>query len=131
MLDSRLYPRTGDASYKFSTYATWTIRQAIHRGIADKSRMIRIPVHTAEELNKIKRIRRDLASSLGREPTITDLVAATQLPATEVSRLLDYDREPISLDMPIDDGAARKTTSVDTSEMRRIIAGKPARRLVK
>ena len=90
--------------YKFSTYATWTIRQAIHRGIADKSRMIRIPVHTAEELNKIKRIRRDLECSLGREPTIADLVAATQLPAKEVSRLLDYDREPISLDMPIGDG---------------------------
>ena len=90
--------------YKFSTYATWTIRQAIHRGIADKSRLIRIPVHTAEELNKIKRIRRDLASSLGREPTVKDLVAATQLPAKEVSRLLDYDREPISLDMPIGDG---------------------------
>jgi RNA polymerase primary sigma factor len=56
--------------FKFSTYATWWIRQAIHRGMADKSRMIRIPVHTAEKLNKIKRIRRDLSSTLDREPTL-------------------------------------------------------------
>ncbi|TFC31452.1 sigma-70 family RNA polymerase sigma factor [Cryobacterium sp. MDB1-18-2] len=90
--------------YKFSTYGTWWIRQAIHRGIADKSRMIRIPVHTAEKLNKIKRLRRDLVSSLEREATIEELAAATQLPAQEVSRLLSYDHEPISLDMPIGDG---------------------------
>ncbi|MEB0202642.1 sigma-70 family RNA polymerase sigma factor [Cryobacterium sp. 5I3] len=90
--------------YKFSTYATWWIRQAIHRGIADKSRMIRIPVHTAEKLNKIKLIRRDLMISLDREPTIQELAAATLLTAQDVSRLLSYDREPISLDMPIGDG---------------------------
>jgi RNA polymerase primary sigma factor len=59
--------------YKFSTYATWWIRQAIHRGMADKSRMIRIPVHTAEKLNKIKRIRRDLTSVLDRDPTAREI----------------------------------------------------------
>ena len=103
--------------YKFSTYATWSIRQAIHRGVADKSRMIRIPVHTAEELNKIKRIRRDLASSLGREPTFKDLVAATQLPPTEVSRLLDYDHEPISLDMPIGDGVGNISELIQDGDL--------------
>ena len=69
--------------YKFFTYATWTIRQAIHRGIADKSRMIRMPVHTDKELKKIKRICRDLARSLGREPATKDLVAATHVSAMD------------------------------------------------
>jgi RNA polymerase primary sigma factor len=90
--------------YKFSTYATWWIRQAIHRGMADKSRMIRIPVHTAEKLNKIKRTRRDLFSALNREPTTEELATATLTPAEDVTRLLSYDREPISLATPIGDG---------------------------
>ncbi|WP_194092284.1 RNA polymerase sigma factor RpoD/SigA [Cryobacterium sp. TMT3-29-2] len=90
--------------YKFSTYATWWIRQAIHRGMADKSRMIRIPVHTAEKLNKIKRIRRDLTSTLDREPTLRELADASQIPARDVSRLLQYDNEPISLHSPVGDG---------------------------
>ncbi|TFB50281.1 sigma-70 family RNA polymerase sigma factor [Cryobacterium tagatosivorans] len=90
--------------YKFSTYATWWIRQAIHRGMADKSRMIRIPVHTAEKLNKIKRIRRDLTSTLDRDPTVRELAEATQIPARDVARLLQYDNEPISLHSPVGDG---------------------------
>jgi RNA polymerase primary sigma factor len=90
--------------YKFSTYATWWIRQAIHRGMADKSRMIRIPVHTAEKLNKIKRIRRDLTSTLDREPTVRELAEATQILPRDVSRLLQYDNEPISLHAPVGDG---------------------------
>ncbi len=90
--------------YKFSTYATWWIRQAIHRGMADKSRMIRIPVHTAEKLNKIKRIRRDLTSTLDRDPTVRELAEATQIPARDVARLLQYDNEPISLHAPVGDG---------------------------
>jgi len=90
--------------YKFSTYATWWIRQAIHRGMADKSRMIRIPVHTAEKLNKIKRIRRDLTSTLDRDPTVRELAEATQIPVRDVSRLLQYDNEPISLHAPVGDG---------------------------
>lgn len=91
--------------YKFSTYATWWIRQAIHRGMADKSRMIRIPVHTAEKLNKIKRIRRDLTSVLDREPTAREIGEAAQLPVRDVLRLLQYDNEPISLHTPVGDGA--------------------------
>jgi len=91
--------------YKFSTYATWWIRQAIHRGMADKSRMIRIPVHTAEKLNKIKRIRRDLTSVLDREPTPREIGEAAQVPVRDVLRLLQYDNEPISLHTPVGDGA--------------------------
>ena len=90
--------------YKFSTYATWWIRQAIHRGMADKSRMIRIPVHTAEKLNKIKRIRRDLTSTLDRDPSLKELSEAAQIPIRDVSRLLQYDNEPISLYSPVGDG---------------------------
>ena len=90
--------------FKFSTYATWWIRQAIHRGMADKSRMIRIPVHTAEKLNKIKRIRRDLTSTLDREPTVAELSEASQIPAVDVMRLLRYDNEPMSLQSPVGDG---------------------------
>nr|WP_218869168.1 sigma-70 family RNA polymerase sigma factor [Leifsonia psychrotolerans] len=90
--------------YKFSTYATWWIRQAIHRGMADKSRMIRIPVHTAEKLNKIKRIRRDLTGSLDREPTEREIADVAQMSASDVARLLLYDNEPISLHSPVGDG---------------------------
>ncbi|MDJ0348887.1 sigma-70 family RNA polymerase sigma factor [Cryobacterium sp. PH29-G1] len=91
--------------YKFSTYATWWIRQAIHRGMADKSRMIRIPVHTAEKLNKIKRIRRDLTSVLDRDPTAREIGEAAQIAVRDVLRLLQYDNEPISLHTPVGDGA--------------------------
>ncbi len=90
--------------YKFSTYGTWWIRQAIHRGMADKSRMIRIPVHTAEKLNKIKRIRRDLTNTLDREPAVEELAEATQIPVVDVMRLLRYDNEPMSLQTPVGDG---------------------------
>jgi len=90
--------------FKFSTYATWWIRQAIHRGMADKSRMIRIPVHTAEKLNKIKRIRRDLTSTLDREPTLKEIAELSQIAVRDVSRLLQYDNEPISLHAPVGDG---------------------------
>ena len=92
------------SGYKFSTYGTWWIRQAIHRGIDDKSRLIRIPVHTAEKLNKIKRIRRELTSALDRDPTIRELAAAALVSLGDVSRLLKYDNEPISLHTPIGDG---------------------------
>jgi RNA polymerase primary sigma factor len=92
--------------YKFSTYATWWIRQAIHRGMADKSRMIRIPVHTVEKLNKIKRIRRDLTGVLDREPTAQEVAEAAQVPLRDVSKLLRYDNEPVSLHTPVGDGVS-------------------------
>ncbi|WP_084697095.1 sigma-70 family RNA polymerase sigma factor [Glaciibacter superstes] len=90
--------------YKFSTYATWWIRQSIHRGMADKSRMIRIPVHTVEKLNKIKRMRQDLVGTLDHEPTDQEVADECQLPLRDVSRLLRYDNEPISLQTPVGDG---------------------------
>lgn len=92
------------AGFKFSTYATWWIRQSIHRGMADKVRMIRVPVHTAEKLNKIKRIRRDLTNTLEREPTMGEIGEASDILPHDVSRLLKYDQEPISLSAPVGDG---------------------------
>ncbi|TFB88355.1 sigma-70 family RNA polymerase sigma factor [Cryobacterium algoricola] len=91
--------------FKFSTYATWWIRQVIYRGMADKSRLIRVPVHTAERLNKVTRVRQDLTSTLDREPTLNELAQKVELPAGEVQRLLSYDSEPLSLSVPIGDGA--------------------------
>jgi RNA polymerase primary sigma factor len=72
--------------------------------MADKSRMIRIPVHTVEKLNKIKRIRRDLTGVLDREPTAQEIADASQLPLKDVSKLLRYDNEPVSLHTPVGDG---------------------------
>ncbi|TFD79116.1 sigma-70 family RNA polymerase sigma factor [Cryobacterium sp. Sr8] len=92
------------AGFKFSTYATWWIRQSIHRGMADKVRMIRVPVHTAEKLNKIKRIRRDLTNTLEREPTVEEIAETSDILPHDVSRLLKYDQEPISLSAPVGDG---------------------------
>lgn len=91
--------------YKFSTYATWWIRQAIHRGIDDKARMIRIPAHTVDKLNRVKRAERELTGSFDRVPTVPEIAAATQMGATEVTKLLRYDMEPLSLHTPVGDGA--------------------------
>jgi RNA polymerase primary sigma factor len=91
--------------YKFSTYATWWIRQAITRAMADQARTIRIPVHMVEQVNRMVRVRRDLAASIGREPTVAQLAAALEVPEYQVIELMSYDREPISLDQAVgDDG---------------------------
>jgi RNA polymerase primary sigma factor/RNA polymerase nonessential primary-like sigma factor len=91
--------------YKFSTYATWWIRQAITRAMADQARTIRIPVHMVEQVNRMVRVRRDLAVSLGREPSIGQLAAALEVPEYQVIELMSYDREPVSLDQAVgDDG---------------------------
>ncbi|WP_027346376.1 RNA polymerase sigma factor SigB [Hamadaea tsunoensis] len=91
--------------YKFSTYATWWIRQAITRAMADQARTIRIPVHMVEQVNRMVRVRRDLAASLGREPSIAQLAAALEVPEYQVIELMSYDREPVSLDQAVgDDG---------------------------
>jgi len=94
------------SGYKFSTYATWWIRQAIHRGIADKARMIRLPAHTAEKLNRIKRAQSELSVGLDRSPTVPELAEATELEISDVLKLLGYDMEPLSLQTPVGDGAA-------------------------
>jgi len=90
--------------FKFSTYATWWIRQAIHRGLGDNSRMIRIPVHTGEKLMKIQRIRQELTSVLDRTPTALELADAAHMSVGEISTLVSYDREPISLHTPVGEG---------------------------
>ncbi|MBR1757948.1 MAG: RNA polymerase sigma factor RpoD [Lachnospiraceae bacterium] len=87
--------------YKFSTYATWWIRQAITRAIADQSRTIRIPVHMSEVINKTYRISRSLTQELGREPTETELADAMDLPIEKVREILKISADPISLDTPI------------------------------
>ncbi|GAA2844151.1 MULTISPECIES: sigma-70 family RNA polymerase sigma factor [Crossiella] len=87
--------------FKFSTYATWWIRQAITRGMADQGRTIRLPVHLVEQVNKLARIKRDLHQQLGREATHEELAAESGLPADKISDLLDHARDPVSLDMPV------------------------------
>ncbi|MBR3772230.1 MAG: RNA polymerase sigma factor RpoD [Clostridium sp.] len=87
--------------YKFSTYATWWIRQAITRSIADQSRTIRIPVHMSEVINKTYRVSRNLLQELGREPTETELADALNLPIEKVREILKVSSDPISLDTPI------------------------------
>ena len=87
--------------FKFSTYATWWIRQAITRAIADHSRTIRIPVHMVETLNRISRVNRSLVNEMGREPTPEELARHTGVPARKVRLILESSRRPLSLETPI------------------------------
>ena len=87
--------------YKFSTYATWWIRQAITRAIADQARTIRIPVHMVETINKLIRIQRQLLQDLGREPTPEEIGAEMDLPTEKVREILKIAQEPVSLETPI------------------------------
>jgi RNA polymerase primary sigma factor len=87
--------------FKFSTYATWWIRQAITRAIADHSRTIRIPVHMVETLNRISRVNRALVNEMGREPTPEELAKKTGVPARKVRLILESSRKPLSLETPI------------------------------
>src|SRR3712207_5693643 len=87
--------------FKFSTYATWWIRQAITRGMADQGRPIRLPVPLVEQVNKLARIKRDLHQQLGREATHQELADESGIPVEKVADLLDYSRDPVSLDMPV------------------------------
>jgi RNA polymerase primary sigma factor len=87
--------------FKFSTYATWWIRQAITRAIADHSRTIRIPVHMVETLNRISRVNRALVNEMGREPTPEELAQKTGVPARKVRLILESSRKPLSLETPI------------------------------
>ena len=87
--------------FKFSTYATWWIRQAVTRAIADRSRTIRIPVHMVEALNRISRVNRTLVNEMGREPTPEELAQRTGVPAHKVRLILESSRKPLSLGTPI------------------------------
>ncbi|MEK6643009.1 MAG: RNA polymerase sigma factor RpoD [Planctomycetota bacterium] len=90
--------------YKFSTYATWWIRQAITRAIADHARTIRIPVHMIETMSRLRNISRDLLQELGREPTTEEIAKRARMPISEVRRVLKISRHPISLDRPVGEG---------------------------
>ncbi|MFQ5411764.1 MAG: RNA polymerase sigma factor RpoD [Phycisphaerae bacterium] len=115
--------------YKFSTYATWWIRQAITRAIADHARTIRIPVHMIETMSRLRNISRELLQSLGREATIDEISKKAKMPIGEVRRVLKISRHPISLDRPvgegedsyfgdfIEDGTAESPVSTASNEM--------------
>jgi RNA polymerase primary sigma factor len=89
--------------HKFSTYATWWIRQAVTRAIADQSRTIRVPVHMGDQINKMLRISHQLTQRLGRNPTPEELAAEMEIPVRKVEQMLDVARRPLSLEMPTDD----------------------------
>jgi len=117
--------------YKFSTYATWWIRQAITRAIADHARTIRIPVHMIETMSKLRNIAKNLLQDLGREPTIEEIAEAAEMPVSEARRVMKISRHPISLDRPvgesedsyfgdfIEDEAADNPSETATSDMLR------------
>src|SRR5262249_62135644 len=91
--------------YKFSTYATWWIRQAITRSIADQARTIRIPVHMIETMSKLRNVQKRLVQAMGREPTIDEVAKEANVPIEEAKRVTKIARPPISLHRPIGDGA--------------------------
>jgi RNA polymerase primary sigma factor len=90
--------------YKLSTYATWWIRQAITRALADQGRIIRLPVHVADQVRRLMRTRRILAQKFNREPTLEELAAEAQLPLQKVKDLLELIEDPVSLETPVGDG---------------------------
>jgi RNA polymerase primary sigma factor len=92
-----------ERGYKFSTYATWWIRQAITRAIADQSRTIRVPVHMVETLNKINKIKRTFIQEHGREPTHAELAKELNLDEKKIKNIIKISKEPISLETPVGD----------------------------
>jgi RNA polymerase sigma factor (sigma-70 family) len=117
--------------YKFSTYATWWIRQAITRALADQARTIRVPVHVVERINQLARVRGELTTTLGREPSVAELAGALGATHHQVVELLSYDREPVSLEQAVgEDGdselgdllavAAPQPAPVDAATRRRL-----------
>ena len=89
--------------YKFSTYATWWIRQAVARALADKARTIRMPVHVVEKLNKIGRTERKLLAELGREPSLDEIAKESLIPIEEIEQIRRSAQAPISLEKPVGD----------------------------
>ncbi len=89
--------------YRFSTYATWWIRQAITRALADQSRLIRVPVHMVDSINRIERAVKELMQELGREPTYRELAKRTEIPEKKITKYLRLAQQPLSLEMPVGD----------------------------
>jgi DNA-directed RNA polymerase sigma subunit (sigma70/sigma32) len=103
--------------YKFSTYATWWIRQAITRAMADQARTIRIPVHMVEVINKLARVQRQMLQDLGREPTPEELAKELDMTPEKVVEVQKYGREPISLHTPLgEDGDSEFGDLIEDSE---------------
>lgn len=98
--------------FKFSTYATWWIRQAITRALADKGRLIRLPVHVVEKMQRVRKVQTTLRSTLTRDPSLTELATELGEDPANVQAVLDLDREPISLDAPVGDDA-----NIDLAEL--------------
>ena len=92
-----------ERGYRFSTYATWWIRQAINRAIADQGRTIRIPVHMVETVNRIRKVSRSMTQNLGREPSADELSQVMQMPRQQVVEILRIMMDPVSLEMPVGD----------------------------
>ncbi|MFV0428458.1 MAG: RNA polymerase sigma factor RpoD/SigA [Arachnia sp.] len=88
--------------FKFSTYATWWVRQAISRGIAQQGRIVRLPVHVAEQVNQVSAVRRTLERQLGREPEVIEIAQELELPEEKVVDLIRYSRDHVSLDAPVE-----------------------------
>ncbi|NCO28132.1 MAG: sigma-70 family RNA polymerase sigma factor [Caldiserica bacterium] len=89
--------------FRFSTYATWWIRQAITRALADQSRLIRVPVHMVESINRIERVTKELIQELGREPTYREIAKSTGIPEKKIAKYLRLAQQPLSLEMPVGD----------------------------
>src|SRR5204862_1168330 len=90
--------------YKLSTYATWWIRQAVTRALADQGRTIRLPVHVAEQVRRAQRSRRQLAQTLNRDPTVEEIAKAADFTPERVAQLFDLIEDPVSLETPVGDG---------------------------
>ncbi len=105
--------------FKLSTYATWWIRQAITRAIADQARTIRVPIHMNESMNHLRRITRGLTHDLGREPTVEEVATAMDLPVEKVQRVMRIVREPVSIEMPVgsDDGTSLLGDFIEDTEV--------------
>ena len=105
--------------FKFSTYASWWIRQMIGRAVADQSRTIRIPVHLVEAMNKVRRTERELVQQLGREPSIEELARASDVPVSRVEEFRRLAVDPASLDAPVgDDGSASMSDLIEDTDAR-------------
>lgn len=103
--------------FKFSTYATWWIRQAITRAMADQARTIRVPVHMVEVINKLSRVQRQMLQDLGREPTPDELARELDMPVEKVQEVQKYGREPISLHTPLgEDGDSEFGDAIEDTD---------------
>ena len=105
--------------YKLSTYATWWIRQAITRALADQGRTIRLPVHVADQVRRLMRARRQVTQKLNRDPTIAELAAAAELPEAKVRDLLGIVEDPVSLETPVGDGESMYADMIEDTTSQR------------